>query len=155
MSASGRVDPSDKWWTKHEAANMRECGGMDDFLACVAEAGDRLVVVDFYARWCGACRALAPKLAKIAEANPDVIVLKVEFDDNKDMCRSMGVKVLPFFQLYRGAEGKVASFSASLSKSHKLADAVAEHDLLGNARRAKEAASGDREKSRDEMPTSR
>ena len=88
-------------------------------------------------------------------ANPDVIVLKVEFDDNKDMCRSMGVKVLPFFQLYRGAEGKVASFSASLSKSHKLADAVAEHDLLGNARRAKEAASGDREKSRDEMPTSR
>ena len=48
-------------------------------------------VVDFYARWCGACRALYPKMCKMAaaEENQNVLFLKVEFDDNKDMCRNM------------------------------------------------------------------
>jgi thiol-disulfide isomerase/thioredoxin len=128
----GRVDPSDQWWTKDSAPNIKDCTSMDAFLEELRLAGDKLVVVDFYARWCGACRALHPKLCKIAVQNPDVIFLKIEFDDNKEMCRSMGVKVLPYFHMYKGKDGKVASFSASLSKVNRLREALAEHAGNGN-----------------------
>ena len=54
----------------------------------------------------------------------DVQFLKVDFDANKAMCRTLGVKVLPYFHMYRGADGRVASFSASLSKVQRLRDAL-------------------------------
>ena len=54
---------------------------------------DRLVVLDFYAQWCGSCKALYPKLSKLSEENPDILVLKVNFDDNKTMCKALDVKV--------------------------------------------------------------
>ena len=90
--------------------------------------GDKLVIVDYYARWCGAWRALYPKLCKIGLAAPEnMVILKINFDDNKAMCRTLGIKVLPFFQMYRGADGQVAAFSASLAKIKKLRDAIDEH----------------------------
>ena len=90
----GKVDTSkDQWWQKHNASNMVEVHSMDEFLGELKRCGEgKLVIVDFYARWCAACRALHPKLCKIAEANSaDVVVIKIEFDDNKDLCRGMGV----------------------------------------------------------------
>lgn len=39
----------------------------------------------FHFRRCGSCKALYPKLCKLAEANPECIVLKVDFDDNKKL----------------------------------------------------------------------
>ena len=126
----GKVDTSkDQWWQKHNASNMVEVHSMDEFLGELKRCGeDKLVIVDFYARWCAACRALHPKLCKIAEANSaDVVVIKIEFDDNKDLCRGMGVKVLPYFQLYKGSLGKVAGFSASISKVGRIREAIEEH----------------------------
>ena len=147
----GRVDPKDAWWQKDAPPNVKDCDGMDAFLGELRNAGDNLVVVDFYARWCGACRALYPKLCKLAAENPDCVFLKVEFDDNKDMCRSMGVKVLPFFHMYRGKDGKVASFSASVSKVHRLRDALAEHG--GDAGRGAGHESGKESEKREPAPT--
>ena len=86
-----------------------------------------MVVLDVYARWCGACRALYPKLSKIAKEYPDVIFVKVNFDANKELCRSLGVKVLPYFKFYRGNEGCVAQFSASIAKIKLLRSALVEH----------------------------
>ena len=54
---------------------------------------DRLVILDFYAQWCGSCKALYPKLAKLSEEHPEILVLKVNFDDNKTMCKALDVKV--------------------------------------------------------------
>ena len=85
------------------------------------------MVVDVYARWCAACRALYPKLCKIANEYPDVVFVKVNFDENKDLCKSLGVKVLPYFKLYRGTEGCVAQFSASIAKIKLLRAALVEH----------------------------
>lgn len=56
------------------------------------------------------------QLCKIAEEHSDVLFYKVNFDENKSMCKSLSVKVLPFFHFYRGADGRVDAFSASVSK---------------------------------------
>ncbi|CAK9210793.1 unnamed protein product [Sphagnum troendelagicum] len=52
----------------------------------------------------------------------------VNINENKSMCKSLNIKVLPFFHFYRGAEGHIDSFSCSLSKLQKLKDAIAQHN---------------------------
>eukprot|EP00208_Stichococcus_sp_RCC1054_P000417 CAMPEP_0206139752 /NCGR_PEP_ID=MMETSP1473-20131121/7133_1 /ASSEMBLY_ACC=CAM_ASM_001109 /TAXON_ID=1461547 /ORGANISM="Stichococcus sp, Strain RCC1054" /LENGTH=160 /DNA_ID=CAMNT_0053533647 /DNA_START=466 /DNA_END=948 /DNA_ORIENTATION=- len=98
----------------------------EELILHLSQARDKLVIIDFFARWCGSCKALYPKLCKICEANPDILMLKLNFDDNKKLCKSLGITVLPFFQFYRGAEGQVAAFSASVAKVQRLRDALAE-----------------------------
>jgi len=51
--------------------------------------------------------------------HPDIVFLKVNFDENKPMCKSLNVRVLPFFHFYRGADGQLESFSCSLAKVKK------------------------------------
>jgi hypothetical protein len=56
------------------------------------------------------------QLCKLAAENPDVEFLKVNFDENKPMCKSLNIKFLPYFYFYRGAEGCLEGFSCSLAK---------------------------------------
>ena len=71
------------------------------------------------------------------ESRDDVLFVKVNYDQNKPMSRTLGVKVLPTFHMYRGPSGRVAEFSASLSKIQRLRDALEAHGaprcVLGDA----------------------
>ena len=55
---------------------------LDEFNAEIAV--DQLVVVDFYADWCGPCKAIAPKIEEMAAENEDVVFLKVNVDENEE-----------------------------------------------------------------------
>ena len=48
-------------------------------------AGDDLVVVDFFATWCGPCKMLAPTVEKMAELHPEVHFYKVDIDEDMDL----------------------------------------------------------------------
>ncbi|XP_008782549.1 thioredoxin-like 2, chloroplastic [Phoenix dactylifera] len=117
-----------KWWEKNAGPNMIDIHSTRDFLDALSQAGDRLVIVEFYGTWCGSCRALYPKLCKTAQENPDIVFLKVNFDENKPMCKRLNVRVLPYFHFYRGADGRLESFSCSLAKFQKIKDAIATHN---------------------------
>eukprot|EP00271_Cylindrocystis_brebissonii_P013270 TRINITY_DN32987_c0_g1_i1.p1 TRINITY_DN32987_c0_g1~~TRINITY_DN32987_c0_g1_i1.p1 ORF type:complete len:306 (+),score=44.97 TRINITY_DN32987_c0_g1_i1:296-1213(+) len=127
VAAAVVADNGVRWWEREHISNMKDLHSSEELLRELAEAGDRLVIVEFFATWCGSCKALFPKLCKILEANPEVLLLKVNFDENKALCKSLNIKVLPYFHFYRGAEGRVDAFSASLSKVQRLRDAVATH----------------------------
>ncbi|CAN1185589.1 Thioredoxin-like 2, chloroplastic [Linum perenne] len=117
-----------KWWERNSGPNMIDIHSTQEFLSALSEAGDRLVIVEFYGTWCASCRALFPKLCRIAQEHPEIVFLKVNFDENKPMCKSLNVKVLPFFHFYRGSEGQLESFSCSLAKFQKIKDAIATHN---------------------------
>ncbi|PWZ16375.1 Thioredoxin-like 2, chloroplastic [Zea mays] len=117
-----------KWWEKNAGPNMIDIHSTVEFLDALRDAGDRLVIVEFYGTWCGSCRALFPRLCRTALETPDVLFLKVNFDENKPMCKRLNVKVLPFFHFYRGADGLLEAFSCSLAKFQKLKDAIAMHN---------------------------
>lgn len=66
---------------------------------------DRLVLVDFYADWCGPCRALAPTLATLSSENPDrLLVLKVNVDSARSLASRLGVRGIPDIRFYRGGK---------------------------------------------------
>lgn len=117
-----------KWWERNAGPNLIDIHSTKEFISALSEAGDRLVIVEFYGTWCASCRALFPKLCRTAQEHPEIIFLKVNFDENKPMCKSLNVKVLPYFHFYRGADGQLESFSCSLAKFQKIKDAIEMHN---------------------------
>ncbi|KAK4478337.1 hypothetical protein RD792_017627 [Penstemon davidsonii] len=121
------INKSIKWWEKSLEANMIEIHSAQQFVDSLLTAGDKLVVVDFYSPGCGGCKTLHPKICQLAELNPDALFLKVNYEQHKAMCYALHVHVLPFFRFYRGAEGKVCSFSCTTATIKKFKGALAKH----------------------------
>ncbi|CAH8352961.1 unnamed protein product [Eruca vesicaria subsp. sativa] len=76
---------------------MREISSAQELVDSLTNAGDKLVVVDFFSPGCCGCKALHPNLCQLAEQNHDVEFLQVNYEEHKSMCYSLGVHVLPFF----------------------------------------------------------
>jgi thioredoxin 1 len=62
------------------------------------------VLVDFWAEWCGPCRALAPKLEEIAKEMTGIAVVKVNVDENPDAPSKYGVRGIPTMILFKGGK---------------------------------------------------
>jgi len=125
---TGLIGKAQKWWEKGLQPNMKEIEGAGDLVESLLNAGDKLVVVEFFSPGCGGCKALHPKICQIAEMNPDVQFLQVNYEEHKSMCYSLNVHVLPFFRFYRGAHGRLCSFSCTNATIKKFRDALAKHN---------------------------
>ena len=70
-----------------------------------AMASGQVVVVDFWAEWCGPCRMLGPVIDKLAEAyEGKAIVGKVNVDENDDTCAAYGIMNIPTILFFKGGE---------------------------------------------------
>uniref|UniRef100_A0A804LJJ1 Thioredoxin domain-containing protein n=1 Tax=Zea mays TaxID=4577 RepID=A0A804LJJ1_MAIZE len=127
MNMNLALGKSMRWWEKGLQPNMREIESAQDLVDALTNAGDRLVVVDFFSPGCGGCRAFHPKICQFAEQNPDVLFLQVNYEEHKSMCHSLHVHVLPLFRFYRGAQGRLCSFSCTNATIKKFRDALAKH----------------------------
>ncbi|GMH21411.1 hypothetical protein Nepgr_023253 [Nepenthes gracilis] len=121
------VSRSVRWWEKTLTHDMIEIYSAQELVDSLKNAGDRLVVIVFYSPGCGGCRALHPKICQLAESSTDAMFLKINYDELQPMCNALQIPVLPFFRLYRGAEGRLCSFSCTLATIKKLKDALAKY----------------------------
>ena len=69
-------------------------GNKDNFDNLVSEG---VVVVDFFANWCGPCRMLGPVLEELS----DVKVVKIDVDQEEDLARRFGVMSIPALYLFK------------------------------------------------------
>lgn len=68
-------------------------------------AGEKPVVCDFYATWCGPCRMLAPVMDKVAAKNEGkAIFVKVDIDENGELAQKYGIMSIPCVMVFEKNE---------------------------------------------------
>lgn len=94
----------------------------DDFKAQLSGAGDKLVVVDFFAAWCGPCKFISPKVEELSTVETEVIFLKVDVDECEDIAECYKISSMPTFIFIKNGE-PVESFSgANADKLKEMVD---------------------------------
>lgn len=79
----------------------------------------KVVIIDFYAEWCGPCRTLGPVLNDIASENSDIDVVKVNVDDNSELSAEFKIRSIPAVFIFKGGE-KINQFVGMKSKEDIL-----------------------------------
>jgi len=63
---------------------------------------DKIVLVDFYADWCAPCKKMKPWLDEIASNKTETVtVIRINADDNAQLCRVLKIDALPYLQVYK------------------------------------------------------
>jgi thiol-disulfide isomerase/thioredoxin len=111
------------WWEVDCPGNMINVQSLEELKTLVeAETTtNKLVVVNFFAPECYACKSLQPKLRQIARDNPDALFLKVNglVGDLMEYIEAMEITRIPYFHFYKNNK-RVAEFSANM-RPEKLA----------------------------------
>jgi len=76
--------------------NVIDVNEVDFEIKVLEESLNRLVVVDFWAPWCGPCKQLTPILEKVISSSPDKVVLaKINIDENQQIAAQLRIQSIP------------------------------------------------------------
>ena len=67
--------------------------------------GNNLVIIDFWAEWCGPCRAYAPVFERVSEEFPDVVFAKVDTEVEQALAGSFGIRSIPTTIAFKEGSG--------------------------------------------------
>lgn len=102
--------------------NVNEANFEDEVLK-----SDKLVLIDFYADWCGPCKQLAPTLEKFAEDNKDKVkVVKINVEESPNLAGAFGVQSIPTLVTIKGNQ---AIFGVVGNQPRKVLDQLLEQSL--------------------------
>jgi thioredoxin 1 len=91
--------------------------------AKVTSAKDKTLIIDFWAPWCGPCKALTPVLEELSSEMSDSLeVYKVNVDDNTELAQDHGVQSIPTLLIYK--KGSLSETIIGLKTKDELIDIV-------------------------------
>jgi len=103
--------------SKANNENYKEIS-QNDFMKEVIEASkNSLIIVDFWAPWCGPCKELGPRIEKVVnQAKGKVNLIKINIDDNQELASQLQIQSIP--TVYAFKDGKIANaFQGSIPES--------------------------------------
>ena len=65
---------------------------------------DKVVLIDFFAQWCGPCKMMSPIIDKIANEHPEYVIGKVDVDEDPELARAFGVMSIPTIVVMKNGE---------------------------------------------------
>ncbi|TIA37160.1 hypothetical protein D6C78_04923 [Aureobasidium pullulans] len=74
-----------------------------DFDSARAETGT-LMVVDFFATWCGPCKAIAPQVVKMSSTYPSARFYKIDVDEVPEVAQELSIRAMPTFVLFKDGQ---------------------------------------------------
>lgn len=95
-------------FARHYSSLIKETTQLTDFKTLVKTP--KLTIADFYAEWCGPCKAISPVISKLSEEHKDVVnFVKVDVDQAQDIAQEYGISAMPTFVLFKDGEplGKI------------------------------------------------
>lgn len=97
-------------------------GTIEDFVNTVKAEGDKQVIIDFWAAWCGPCRMVSPILSKIEEEDENVTLIKVDVDANQELSAFFKISSIPTLMFFKKGVANKPALIGALPK-----DAILEH----------------------------
>jgi thioredoxin 1 len=132
----------------HATVMVRALATKEEFDSLLAASGDKAVVVDFTATWCGPCQRIAPIYEQLANEFPQCVFVKVDVDDNQETAMACGVSAMPTFKIFKkGAvvgelKGADPDGLKKLVQEHAGSKFVGEGNTLGGSSEARVATTG-------------
>ena len=99
---------------------------------------NNLVFVDFWATWCGPCRAFGPTFEAASEENPDIVFGKVDIDANQDLASAAGIQAVPTLMIAK--QGQIIFKQAGALRAEDLDDLIAQAKALDVSAAARDSA---------------
>jgi len=97
-----------------------------EFKKEVNEEKDNIVLVDFWAPWCGPCKALAPILEELdKEMGNKIKIAKINVDNNPETASKYGIMSIPTLMIFK--EGKMIAKISGLKSKDQLISWIKEH----------------------------
>lgn len=66
-----------------------------------AVKGNEIALFDFFATWCGPCKAFSPIFDKVADENPDIFFGKIDIDKNQELANAANVQAVPTLMIVK------------------------------------------------------